>query len=138
MSVNGAASGKHSKINFCDFDGLKKKELERRKKLRLEQVCWYSILWLAFHMHNRSVTPLPYVLSFFLLSFTIETYRTHLCVVEPYITPWSIVCDWGCIKLKPFESDRSENGSIFVVLTEMTKFPDTCFATDFYFFYKNK
>ncbi|XP_037037523.1 uncharacterized protein LOC119075235 [Bradysia coprophila] len=33
-----SASGRSNKINFCDFDGIKKKEMERRKKLRLEQV----------------------------------------------------------------------------------------------------
>lgn len=42
MSAIGAANGKNNKINLCDFDGVKKKELERRKKLRLEQVCLLS------------------------------------------------------------------------------------------------
>lgn len=45
MSVVGAANGKNNKINLCDFDGVKKKELERRKKLRLEQVCLFYLLF---------------------------------------------------------------------------------------------
>lgn len=41
MSFNAGGGGVPSKYNnFCDLDGVKKKELERRKKLRLEQVCF--------------------------------------------------------------------------------------------------
>lgn len=65
MSVNGCASGINSKINFCDFDGIKKKELERRKKLRLEQVCLFnSIPYTQFHSvtHVLLFDPFPIVI----------------------------------------------------------------------------
>lgn len=40
MSLHAGGGGESSKYkHFCDLDGVKKKELERRKKLRLEQVC---------------------------------------------------------------------------------------------------
>lgn len=39
MSVNAAGKVESSRYNhLCDLDGVKKKELDRRKKLRLEQV----------------------------------------------------------------------------------------------------
>lgn len=40
MSANTAGKAEPNKYApFCDFDNIRKKDLERRKKLRLEQVC---------------------------------------------------------------------------------------------------